>query len=226
MRIFLFQNGALWIWYWCIAGLVQQVYWSKYLPHMSSINIILGDVYGQPLTKIRWWTHFLEWWERLGTRLLVISYELLLNLWLSRTLVSNKLFITQCSWSTACRCYSEYIFIPDVTPGFNGLGTDNYKTWRNTSTLWDSVRLKLRGWRRFMMTSSNGSIFRVTGPLCGEFTGPGEFPAQRPVTRSFDVFFDLHLNKRLSKQPWGWWFETPAWSLWRHRNVEYIYVLS
>ena len=44
------------------------------------------------------------------------------------------------------------------------------------------------------MTSSNGNIFRVIGPLCGEFTGPGEFPAQRPVTRSFDVFFDLRLN--------------------------------
>ena len=52
-----------------------------------------------------------------------------------------------------------------------------------------------------MMTSSNGNIFRVTGPLCGEFTGPGEFPTQRPVTWSFDVFFDLRLNKRLSKQP-------------------------
>ena len=68
------------------------------------------------------------------------------------------------------------------------------------------------------MTSSNGNIFRVTGPLCGEFTGPGEFPTQRPVTRSFDVYFDLRLNKRLSKQPWGWWFETLSWSLWRHRN--------
>ena len=63
------------------------------------------------------------------------------------------------------------------------------------------------------MTSSNGDIFHVTGPLCGEFTGPGEFPTQRPVTRSFDVFFDLRLNKRLSKQPWGWWFETPSWTL-------------
>ena len=69
-----------------------------------------------------------------------------------------------------------------------------------------------------MMTSSNGNIFRVTGPLCGEFIGPGEFPAQRPVTRSFDVFFHPRLYKRLNKQPWGWWFETPAWSLWRHRN--------
>ena len=67
-----------------------------------------------------------------------------------------------------------------------------------------------------MMTSSNGNIFRVTGPLCGEFTGPGEFPTQRPVTRSFDVFFDLRLNKRSRKQPWGWWFETLSSSLWRH----------
>ena len=39
-----------------------------------------------------------------------------------------------------------------------------------------------------MMTSSNENIFRVTGPLCGEFTGTGEFPAQRPVTRSFRMF--------------------------------------
>ena len=33
----------------------------------------------------------------------------------------------------------------------------------------------------------------------------GEFPAQRPVTRSFEVFFDLHLVKRLSKHSRGWW---------------------
>ena len=69
-----------------------------------------------------------------------------------------------------------------------------------------------------MMTSSNGDICRVTGPLCGEFTGPGEFPSQRPVTRSFDVFFDQRMYKSLSKQPWGRWFETPSWSLWRHCN--------
>ena len=40
-----------------------------------------------------------------------------------------------------------------------------------------------------------------------------------PVTRSFDVFFDLRLNKRLSKQSWGRWFETPSHILWRHCNV-------
>ena len=63
-----------------------------------------------------------------------------------------------------------------------------------------------------MMTSSNGSIFRVTGHLCGEFAGP----AQRAVTRSFVVFFDLRLNKRLSKQSWGWWFGTLSRPLLRH----------
>ena len=47
----------------------------------------------------------------------------------------------------------------------------------------------------------------------------GEFPSQRPVTWSFDVFFDLRLNKRLSKQPWGWWLEMTSRSLWRRCNV-------
>ena len=70
----------------------------------------------------------------------------------------------------------------------------------------------------FMMMSSNGNIFRVTGHLCGEFTG------DRPVTRSFDAYFDPRPNKRLSKQSWGWWFETPSRPSWRHRNVTYIYA--
>ena len=47
----------------------------------------------------------------------------------------------------------------------------------------------------------------------------GEFPAQRAVTQSFDVFFQLHLNKWLSKQSWGWWFETPWRQSWRHSNA-------
>ena len=34
----------------------------------------------------------------------------------------------------------------------------------------------------------------------------------------FYVFFDLHLNKRLSKQSWGWWFEMPSRSLGCHCN--------
>ena len=75
------------------------------------------------------------------------------------------------------------------------------------------------GWRDGnMMTSSNGNIFYVTGPLWGNSPVTGEFPSQRPVMWSFDVFFNLRLNKRVSKQLRPWWFETPSCSLWRHCN--------
>ena len=64
-----------------------------------------------------------------------------------------------------------------------------------------------------MMTQSKGKHF----PRYWQFVR-GIHRSQRPVTRSFDVFFDMHPNKRLSKQSWGWRFETPAHPLWRHCN--------
>ena len=70
-------------------------------------------------------------------------------------------------------------------------------------------------WRHHMET-----IFALLAICAGNSPVPGEFPAHRPVTRSFDVFFDLRLNKRLSEQSWGWWFETLSRPLWRHCNVE------
>ena len=73
--------------------------------------------------------------------------------------------------------------------------------------------LGMKWWRHQMET------FSALLAICaGNSPVPGEFPAQRPVTHSFDVFFDLRLNKRLSKQTWGWWFEMPPWSLWRQCN--------
>ena len=68
------------------------------------------------------------------------------------------------------------------------------------------------------MTSSNGNIFLVTGPLCGEFTGHRWIPLTKASDAELYVFFDLCLNKRLRKQSWGWWLETPSRSLWRHCN--------
>ena len=73
--------------------------------------------------------------------------------------------------------------------------------------------------RFFMMTSSNGNIFALLAICAGNSPVHGEFPAQTPVTRSFDIFFDLRLNKRLSKHSRGWRFETLSCPLWRHRNV-------
>ena len=62
-------------------------------------------------------------------------------------------------------------------------------------------------------------IFSSLLAICaGNSPVPGEFPTQRPVTRSFDVFFHLRLNKQWSKQSWGWWFDTLSRPLWRHCN--------
>ena len=69
-------------------------------------------------------------------------------------------------------------------------------------------------WRHQMETfSASLAICAGNSPVSGEFL------AQRPVTRGFGVFFDLPLNKRLSKQSWGWWLETLSCSLWRQSNV-------
>ena len=68
-------------------------------------------------------------------------------------------------------------------------------------------------WRHQMDTFSALLAF-----CAGNSPVTGEFPTQMPVTRGFDVFFDLRLNEQLSKQSWGWWFETPLCSLWRQCN--------
>ena len=65
-----------------------------------------------------------------------------------------------------------------------------------------------------MMTSSNGRIF----PLCGEFTGPRWIPHKKACDAELWCFIYLCLNKRLSKQSWGWWFETLSCPLWRYCN--------
>ena len=75
--------------------------------------------------------------------------------------------------------------------------------------------IKCRSWWRHQMETFYASL-----SICaGNSPVPGEFPTQRPVTRSFDILFDLRLNKRVSKQSWGWWFETLSHSLWHYRNV-------
>ena len=61
--------------------------------------------------------------------------------------------------------------------------------------------------------------------LCdGNSLVPGEFPAQRPVTQSFDVAFDLCLNKRLNKQSRRRWLETTSRSFWRHCNDRTLHM--
>ena len=84
---------------------------------------------------------------------------------------------------------------------------------RTSVTLTPSLihRSPLTSWWRHQMET-----FSALLAICaGNSPVSGEFSAQRPVTRGFDVFFDLRLSKRLSKQSWVWWFETPSRPLWR-----------
>ena len=74
-------------------------------------------------------------------------------------------------------------------------------------------------WRHQMETFSALLAF-----CAGNSPITGDFPAQRPVTQSFDVFFDLRLNRQLSKQRRHRWFETPSRSLWRHCKMKSMYI--
>ena len=73
--------------------------------------------------------------------------------------------------------------------------------------------------------SSNGNISALLAFCAGNSPVTGEFPTQRPVTRSFDVFFDHGPNEWLSKQWRRWWFKKPTRSLWRHCNVRALLLL-
>ena len=96
------------------------------------------------------------------------------------------------------------MIIPDPRLGFIA-GSVSLCQYQKPSHTW---------WRHQMET------FSASLAICaGNSPVTGEFPAQRPATRSFDVFFDICMNKRLSKQSWGWWFETPLGPLWRHSNA-------
>ena len=85
--------------------------------------------------------------------------------------------------------------------------------WVITDSGNNFIRIYETWWSHHMET-----FFAFLAICAGNSPITGEFPVQRPVTRSSDVFFGLRLNKRLSKQSWGWRFETPSHSLWRHCN--------
>ena len=88
-----------------------------------------------------------------------------------------------------------------VAGKFDFIGIVNHRNKENVSPFaW---------WRHQMET------FSALLALCdGNSPVTDEFLWQVPVTRSFEVFFDLCLNKRLSKQSWDWWVETPSKGKW------------
>ena len=113
-------------------------------------------------------------------------------------------------WSVLGSLFRSVIY--DKSGESIGLSCASYY---HTRSKWFTISLGMSIWWRHQM-----EIFSAILAICaGNSPVPGEFPAQRPVTRSFDVCFDLRPNKRLSKQWRGWWFETPSSPLCRHCNA-------
>ena len=106
-------------------------------------------------------------------------------------LISNmKKCIQQAHSLLLCKVWQKGIVIPPFQ--------ERWRTW----------------WRHRMET------FSALLAICaGNSPVTGEFPSQRPLTQSFDVFFGLRLNKWLSKQSWVWWFQTQSRPLWRRCNA-------
>ena len=127
-------------------------------------------------------------------------------------------------WKRLCLCfiilrlYHTFLWIKSLLPSRPAMNNNwvNMGMWYQRQC--DIVRftIKSKTWWRHQM-----EIFSALLALCaGNSPVAGEIPAQRPVTQNFDVFFGLRLNKPLSKQSWGWWFETPSRPLWCHCHAK------
>ena len=121
-----------------------------------------------------------------------------------------KWFMKKC-WNRVTISDSDWLWLIGPWEIWMKFKTSNIQfyisDWQLIYLLWNcpeikGVRNEISWWRYQIET------FSALLAICaGNSPVPGEFPAQRPVTRSVEVFFDLRL-KRLSKQSWGWWFET------------------
>ena len=134
---------------------------------------------------------------------------------------------TICTWSLKCSCNFDELLVISCQFCSNDDISDSVLAW-SCLCMWRNLEEKgetnficspriITWWSQAMESVLASLAFCEGNPPIA-----GEFPAQRTVTRSFYVFFDLRLNKRLSKQSWGWRFERHRahydvivmWKLW------------
>ena len=129
----------------------------------------------------------------------------------------------RCSWSNADRRCSNYIWVINNLVAFESASyIRDLTVMLSLSQCVVTTRRLLGSW------SSQGDVikwkhFPGYWPFVREFPGDRWILRTKPKTQNFDVSFDLRLNGRLSKQSWGWWFETPSRPLWRHNNGALIW---
>ena len=146
---------------------------------------------------------------------------------------------TQVSQHTAglMKDWQDAFIVPTHSSWITAFSVNRLMTWNHTvaGQIWYLIHTALKNDYRFNKAWElvydwlveqkphddviKWNHFSALQALCeGNPQVTGGFLSQRPVTRSFDVFFDLRLNKWLSKHSRRRWFETPSRSLWRHRN--------
>ena len=128
--------------------------------------------------------------------------------------------------SPACRMitYQHVLAVSDLLCKFSSISYTAFISLRFnicihqfytfTYCIWIARLVLMIWWHHQMETFSMLLAFAEGNPPFSD-----GFPSQRPVTQSFDVFFDVRLNKRLNKQSRCWWFETP-W----HVSCRHCYV--
>ena len=123
----------------------------------------------------------------------------------------SKLNDVSASQMQSCHLISTTKYVVGLSTFFH---PREYDTTQNSLSVTKPALIPIPWWRHQMETfSALLAICAGNSPVTGEFT------SQRPVTRSFDFSLICALNKRLNKQSWGWWFEAPSRSLWRHCNA-------
>ena len=142
--------------------------------------------------------------------------------WIKTCLVS-LLFHSICHWKNCTRAEALVHFFPrkierinrptrhvllHSSPSFMSSRVSIVSIVVGELLCYNSCDMQWPWWRNQMET-----FFALLALCAGNSPVASEFPSQRPVRWSFDVFFDLHLNKRFSEQSWIWWFETPSSSL-------------
>ena len=93
--------------------------------------------------------------------------------------------------------------------------------YKSPQPIYNTKRQKIPPQGRYMSNDDviKWKYFPRYWPFVREFTGHRWIPRTKASDAELWCFFSIGaLNKRLSKQSWGWWFETPTLSLWRHCN--------
>ena len=89
-----------------------------------------------------------------------------------------------------------------------------YYEWEGRNVDHHTLRPLATPWWRHQM-----EVFSALLVICaGKFTGSRWISRTKASDVELWCFFDLRPNKRLSKQSWSWWFETPSCPFWRHSN--------